>query len=128
MRKKPKKPLTEQQKLAIKYRCIDGLSVQQTASMLNVHRCTIWRWSQLKAFRHEWEKQCNIYLRQWRRDSHAEWNAELKRLENRLEIASAKAKGRDTKALNTAWNAYSRHLSVPIDLMIESRKRKMAHR
>ena len=121
-----RKPLTDQQKLAVKYRCIDDLSVQQTASMLGVHRCTIWRWSQLKAFRHEWEKQCNAALRQHRRDTYAEWNVMLKQLEKNLDTAVANAKGRDTKALNAAWNAYSKQLHRPIDMMIRSRKRKAA--
>lgn len=103
--------LTEQQKQSIKLRCIDGLSVQETAAALGVHRCTVWRWSQKKGYYSEWKRQVRQHVRQQRIESgyyrrRAAHRAKLRRLETKLDKVSAEVKGNDTRALDKAYDDY----------------------
>ena len=55
------KPLTEQQKEAVRLQCMGLLNVQDTAALLGVHRSTIWRWSLNRQYNKEWKR----LLREW---------------------------------------------------------------
>lgn len=107
--------LPEKQKTAVRLLYSEAMKVQDVAALLGVHRGTIWRWKQTKAFRQEWQKVRNAHVRQWRKEmgydqSGREWNAELHRLEKKVEAEADKIRDGNTKAFDAAWAEYRKHL------------------
>lgn len=107
--------LPERQKLAVRLLCIEEMQLKDVAALLGVHRGTVWRWKKTKAFRQEWQKVRGAYVRQWRKEmgydqSGREWNAELHRLEKKVEQEADKIRDGSTKAFDAAWAEYRKHL------------------
>ena len=70
MRKRKKKqvhkPLTDQQKEAARL-LFDCHKVGETAAMIGVHRCTIWRWCKRPDFQKEVDRIATEYYRELRK-------------------------------------------------------------
>lgn len=103
--------LTEKQKQAVKLLCVDGLKVQETASRLGVHRCTIWRWSRLKEFNKEWKRLLKEEAKKYRaefqkKNNRRMWQRKVNRLERAAKEAAANIKGNNTAAFEKAYNDY----------------------
>lgn len=103
--------LTDRQKQAAKLLSIDGMSVQDTAEAVGVHRCTIWRWRCKKEFCKECTRLARAYIRQRRKASGyykklAAWRAKLRRLEKELDEAAAEVRMGDTAAYDRAYDRY----------------------
>lgn len=121
-KKQPSKPLTDQQREAVRLLCIEDKKVQEAAAILGVHRCTIWRWSRTKAFQKEWDQQRKAFVKQWRHEmgydygqERKTWKKELKRLEQKVKIESGKIRNGNTRAFDKAWAEYSHHLFSGMD-------------
>lgn len=78
-RKRPRKPLTEQQKQAARV-LFDTGRIGDTAATVGVHRTTIWRWYK----RRDFQREINI--------AHDKWIAELRRKYRREWIHSPEHK------------------------------------
>lgn len=120
--------LPEKQKTAVRLLCLEEMKVQEVAALLGVHRGTIWRWKKTKAFRHEWQKVRNAYVRQWRKDmgftdSVRAWKQDLQRLRQKAEQEAGKIHDGNTKAFDIAWSAYQKHLMSGISTVQKRLKR-----
>lgn len=106
------KTLTDQQIQAVKLLCVDGLKVQDAAAVLGVHRTTIWRWKQNKAFWKEWDRQLKAYIHEWRVKSgwyeeKAARRARIRQLERQMKREASLIKQRPTKAFDRAYKEWS---------------------
>ena len=92
-KKQPRKPLTEQQKRAA-YLFFDAHGVGEIASLLGVHRTTVWRWYQRSDFQREIQKITDNWLRAKRRETLKEWHnsPEYKRQQRKKYYARRKLK------------------------------------
>jgi hypothetical protein len=107
--------LTEKQKEAVRLLAIENKKHYEAAEIIGIHRCTLWRWSQTKAFRKEWQRQVRAYIQEKRKESgyypsaeRAAWRQRLRELEKKLH--NIEVKNGDTKALDKAYKEFSDHL------------------
>ena len=110
--KMPPAGLTDQQKKAVQM-LFYGERVTETAAALGVHRSTIWRWSNTRAFKKEWQRLNHNFRRRIKRHIEkldAEREALLLQAEKRLQKEAENITGRPTKAFDNAWNAYTNAL------------------
>lgn len=114
----------------------NGARVQETASALGVHRCTIWRWGHRKDFQKEWRRRCKAEealirraARKYARRMFKEHEANLRRLEANLSKASANIQQKGVKSLNDpalkaldrAYNAWAKEAFKGCELWKKSR-------
>ena len=122
--------MTEQQKKALDM-LWNGAKVQDTASALGVHRCTIWRWEKQKDFQREWKRRYKAAEAEMRKAAKRQIRGMLKKrdaklnmLQSNLDKASARLLLRDVKssddpafkAFNRAYNAWSKELFRGLEL------------
>ena len=84
--------LTEKQKEAVRLLCVEGKGVCETAALLGIHRCTLWRWSCKKDFEKEWNRLLKETRKQWnkaRMEHRKKWKRCLMDIDK--QIASVKA-------------------------------------
>ena len=86
--------------------------MQDAAAVLGVHRCTIWRWKQNKAFWKEWDRQLKAYIHEWRikngwYEERAARRARIRQLERQMKREAALIKQRPTKAFDRAYKEWS---------------------
>ena len=105
--------LTDIQKQAVKMRCIDSMKVQDIAATLGVDRTTLWRWSQSKAYRQEWNRLVKAHVKEYRnrmgwnpRKEKAAWRDRVRQLESKVHAEAEKMDGSDTRAFDKAWKEY----------------------
>lgn len=110
--KKPLRPLTDQQKMAVQM-VYDYEPVKDIAAALGVHRTTIWRWQQRREFWHEWHRidrnnRRRFERREAKRRAQEEeyWAAEEEKCRKKLEEESQKVIKRPGKAWYSAYNNY----------------------
>ena len=63
-----RKPLSDLQKIAARL-YFDHPKFTELAPLVGVHRCTLWRWYQQPAFRKEIDRQCNLRIKEKRRET-----------------------------------------------------------
>jgi hypothetical protein len=108
-KRRPEKPLTETQKKAVAM-YYEWEPIKDIAAACGVHRSTIWRWSQLKAFDREWKRiDYNMRRKFERREAKrraaedAYWDEQVRIARAKLEEESAKIKGKPGKSWYEAY-------------------------
>lgn len=114
--KRPRRPLTDQQKEAARLIFETG-KVGETAAAVGVHRTTLWRWWKRRDFQREIDRVHDKWVRDKRRETMREWHnspeyrkqqaarRRLSRLEKRLEEAGNSG---DMRAYRQATAAYDK--------------------
>lgn len=115
-RKRPRKPLTEQQKQAARV-LFDTGRIGDTAAAVGVHRTTLWRWYKRRDFQRELNRVHDKWVSDMRRKYRREWvnspehkrelaaRRRLKTVEKRLEEAGNSG---DMRAYRQACAAYDK--------------------
>lgn len=114
--------LTERQKQAVHLMCVDGLSIQDTATALGVHRTTVYRWSREKGWMKEWEKQRRAAVREWEKRSgskkrHRKDNSYLGILAKAMDCAIASG---NAAAMHRACDALCKSAYRELDEVLRS--------
>ena len=100
-RKKPQKPLTEQQKQAAKI-LFDTGKIGDTAAAVGVHRSTLWRGRSTRQFQREYERVHDRWVSETRRKYRREW---LNSPEHKKELAARRRLKIAEKKLEEAGNS-----------------------
>lgn len=113
-KKKPEKPLTENQKKAVAM-LYEYDPVNEVAAACGVHRTTIWRWTQLRGFRKEWRRIDYNWQRKFERreakrraQEDAYWEEQERIMKAKLDEETAKIKGKPGKSWYEAYNNYTK--------------------
>ena len=111
---KPEKPLTETQKKAVAM-YYDYERVVDIAAACGVHRSTIYRWTQLRNFRKEWQRIDRNWRRKFERreakrraEEDAYWEKKQREAEEKLHEIGAKITKKPGKDWYKAWNEYEK--------------------
>ena len=99
-RKRARRPLTDQQKLAVKLLFETG-EVGKTAEAVGVCRQTIWRWRNTKQFQQEYTRYHDKWLSDFRRKCRKEW---LNSPAHKKELAARRKLKAIEKKLSEAGN------------------------
>ena len=100
-KKKPRRPLTEQQKQAAKVLFETG-RIGDTAAAVGCHRSTLWRWRNTRQFEREYERVHDQWIREKRRETRREW---LNSPEHKKELAARRRLKAVEKKLEEAGNS-----------------------
>ena len=113
-KKKPERPLTDQQKKAVAM-YYDYDPRQEIAAACGVHRTTIWRWSKTRAFWREWKRIDYNNRRKWERrdakrraEEDAYWEEEERKAKAKLDELSAKITTKPGKEWYKALHEYEK--------------------
>lgn len=108
--------LTGLQKKAVKM-LYYGERVQDTASALGVHRCTIWRWECTKDFQKEWRRldrnerrKARRHEEKWRKEQDEYWAKKMAECEEKMLKEAEKITGKTSSKFYKAWNEYEKAL------------------
>ena len=115
-KKHPEKPLSETQKKAVAM-LYDCYSIKEIAEACGVHRCTIWRWENLRGFRKEYQR----IDRNWRRrierqeakrraEEDRYWSEKLREAEENMRKEAANIHGKPSKAYYKACSEWEKAL------------------
>ena len=99
-KKRARRPLTDQQKLAVKLLFETG-EVGKTAAAVGVCRQTIWRWRNTKQFQKEYARYRDKWLSAFRRECRQKW---LHSTEHKKELAARRKLKALEKKLSEAGN------------------------
>ena len=109
---KPEKPLTETQKKAVAM-YYDYERVRDIAAACGVHRSTIYRWTQLRNFRKEWQRIDRNWRRKFERreakrraEEDAYWEEKERETKKKLDELSAKITKKPGKEWYKAYDEY----------------------
>ena len=112
----PTPDLTEKQKKAAQM-LYDVERVSDIAAALGIHRVTLWRWEQKRAFRKELQRIDRNYRRRINRKLEKEreaWEARraetIRICEEKLQREASKVINKPSKAFDNAWNSYQKAL------------------
>lgn len=115
-KKRPRRPLTDQQKLAAKV-IFDTGRMAEAAAAAGVHRTTIWRWYKRADFQRELNRIHDKWIREKRRETIREWHnspeykkrkAAERRLDSLAKKLEAAGNSGDMNAYRKACAAYDR--------------------
>ena len=122
----------------------DDEPVQAVAAALGVHRTTVWRWRESKAFRLEWQridhnerrrlKRLNEKLIAQREAEAAQWQELVRICEVNLDKAAGKCTNKPTNAFNKAYKEYEKALfhgytlSEAVDILFNNKPIKLNRR
>ena len=96
-KRKPKhKPLSDLQKIAAAL-YFDHPKFSEIAPLVGVHRCTLWRWYQQPAFRKEINRQCNLRIKEKRREFLRQLRAERAALHKTPEYRRQRQRAYDAR-------------------------------
>lgn len=94
-----------------------GRKVQDTASALGVHRCTIWRWCQRKDFQKEWRRlernerrKVRRHEEKWWREQEEYWAKKIAECEENLQKEAKKINKKPSSRFDKAWDEYEKAL------------------
>lgn len=113
-KKRPEKPLTDQQKKAVSM-YYDYDPIQEIAAACGVHRTTIWRWTKLRGFWREWKRIDYNHRRRFERldakrraEEDAYWEEQERKAKEKLDELSAKITTKPGKEWYKALNEYEK--------------------